>query len=128
MEREAQVGKYVSRVTHEGKQLIVLDVAGKTEAQGLEAWTEMKQELLKEKGVCLILVDTRNITMSPALVNKAREAGMVVKKNPGNRFAFVGLTGLQKSTAQLIADGLRFHAHFTKTPEEAREWLVREED
>lgn len=122
------MAKYVSRVTHKGKQLIVLDVAGKTEEQGLEAWTEMKQELLKEKGVCLILVDTRNVTMSTTLVNKAREAGMAVKKIHGNRFAFVGLTGLQKSTAQLIANGLHFHTHFTKTPEEAREWLVKEED
>ena len=89
------MAKYVNRITHKGKGLIFLDVAGKTEEQGLEAWAEMKPELMKEEGVCLILVDTRQVTMSPALVNKAKDAGSVVRKDPRNRFAFVGLTGLR---------------------------------
>ena len=36
-------------------------------------------------------------------------------------------SSLQKSTAQVIAKGIRLNAHFSKTQEEAKEWLVKEE-
>ena len=57
---------------------------------------------------------------------KAKEAAATLKENPGNRIVFVGLTALRKSTAQFIARGLHVDAHFCKTLEEGREWLVKE--
>ena len=101
------MGKYVTRIAHKGQQLLQMDTPGKTEEEGIVAWTEMKQELLKEQSACYILVDATGITMAPESVSRAKEAAAAMKENPDNRIAFVGMTGLQKSTAQLIAKGLR---------------------
>ncbi len=122
------MGKYVTRITHQGKQILFMDTAGMGEEDGIAAWAEMKQELQSEKGVCLILVDSTNITMAPESVSKAKEAATAMKQNPANRIAFVGLSGLQKSTAQLIAKGMRLTVHFCGTQQEARDWLVRDDD
>ena len=126
--REAKMGKYINRITHKGKQILFMDTAGMGEEDGIAAWTEMKQELLKEQGGCLILVDATGITMAPESVSRAKEAAAALRENPGNRIAFVGMTGLQKSTAGLIAKGMRLNVHFSKTQEEARDWLVKDED
>jgi hypothetical protein len=53
-------------------------------------------------------------------VDKAtKEAGIPLRGN-----AVVGLTGLQKAVAQLFGRGV----HFTDTIDEAKEWLVKEDD
>lgn len=119
------MGRYVKRITYKGKQLLFMDSRGTDEQQGIEAWIEMKEEVLKEKGVCLILVDATGISMAPGSVGRAKEAAAGLKENPGNRIAFVGMTALQRSTAQVIAKGIRLNAHFAKTQEEAKEWLVK---
>ena len=120
------MGRYVRRIAHKGKSIVFMDTPGSDEQQGIEAWDEMKQVLGKETNGCLILIDSRNITMAPAAVNKAKEAASALKAHPGNRVAFVGLSGLQKSTAQLIARGLRVDAYCCDSMDEAREWLVQE--
>lgn len=103
-----------------------MNTAGATEEQGMAAWEEMRQELLKGQDIHLILVDGTNIAIAPASVSKAKEAAAVVKRDARNRVAFVGLTALQKSTAQLIAKGIHLEARFFKTLEEGKEWLVKE--
>jgi hypothetical protein len=127
-DEEAQMGKYVTRITYKGKEMLFMDTAGVSEEGGIAAWEEMKQELLKGEDTHLILVDGTGIAIAPGSVSKAKEAAAVVKRNPDNRVAFVGLTALQKSTAQLIAKGIHLEARFFRTLEEGKEWLVKEDD
>ena len=120
------MGRYVRRIAHKGKSIVFMDTPGLNEVQGIEAWEEMRQVLAKETNGCLILVDSRNIIMSPAAVNKAKEAASALRAHPGNRVAFVGLTRIQKTTALLMAKGLRVDAYCCDSMDEAREWLVKE--
>ncbi len=121
------MGKYIQTITHKGTRILFMDTAGVSEEGGIEAWTEMKQELLRKQDVHLIMVDGSNIAIAPASVSKAKEAAAVIKQDPRNRIAFIGLTALQKTTAQLIAKGIRVEAQFFKTREEGKEWLVAED-
>jgi hypothetical protein len=126
--REAQMGKYVKQITYKGKEILFMNAAGVNEEEGISAWEEMKQEALKRQGIRLTLVDGTNIAITPALVRKAREvAEMGEGKNAANRVAFVGLTTIQKSTANLIAKAVHLQAHFCNTLEEGKEWLVKED-
>jgi hypothetical protein len=122
------VGKYVSRTTHQGKEILILSIPNSNEEQRLEAWAEAKQVLLQQKGACLALVDVRNISLAPGSMNKAKEAAAAARKDPGNRIAFVGLTRLQSSTAQIALRTMRVRAHFCDTLDEGKAWLVREDD
>ncbi len=122
------MGKYVKRILYKGKEIIFMDAAGVSEVEGAAAWEEMEKELVKETKGCLILVDSRNITMAPAAVSKAKEAAAALKAHPRNRVVFVGMSTLQKSTAQLMARAVRLNAHFSATLEEGKEWLVTEDD
>ena len=74
----------------------------------------------------LVLVDVSHMQMTKALVNKAKEAAAAAKavgiKDKPN--AVVGLTGLQKAVAQLFGREI----HFANTVDEAKEWLVKEDD
>lgn len=120
------MGKYVRRITYKGKEMVFMDTPGAGEDEGIAAWEEMKQELSKQRDACLILVNATNITMAPGSVSKAKEAASTLRENPDNRVVFVGLSTLQQSTAQLIAKGLRVDAHFCRTLEEGKEWLVKD--
>ncbi len=120
------MGKYVRRISYWGREIVFMDTPGAGEDAGIAAWEEMKQELSKQRDACLILVNATNITMAPGSVSKAKEAASTLRENPDNRIAFVGLTTLQQSTAQLLAKSLHVDAHFCKTVDEARDWLVKE--
>ncbi len=120
------MGKYVRRITCKGKEIVFMDTPGAGEDAGIAAWEEMKEELSKQRDACLILINATNITMAPGSVSKAKEAASALRENPDNRVAFVGLSMLQQSTAQLIAKGLHVDAYFCRTMEEAKEWLVKE--
>ena len=122
------MAKYVRWITFRGKEILFMDTPGATGEAGIAAWKEMEQELRRRPDVRLILIDTTSITLESKTMAKAKDAARTVKHNPDTRIAFVGMTALQKSTAQLIAKGLHLEAHFCKTPEEARDWLVKEED
>ena len=116
----------MSRITHQGREILLLSIPNSNEAQRLEAWAEAKEVLLQQKGACLALVDVRNITLAPGSLNKAKEAAAAARKDPGNRIAFVGLTRLQASTALIALRTMHVRAHFCDTLDEGKAWLVRE--
>jgi hypothetical protein len=122
------MAKYVRWITFRGKEILFMDTPGATGEAGIAAWDEMKQELQRRPDVRLILIDTTGITLESKTMAKAKDVAKTVKYNPDTRIAFVGMTALQKSTAQLIARGLHLEAHFCKTLDEGREWLIREDD
>ena len=122
------MGKYVSRIQYKGREIIFMDARGVGEKDGIEAWEEMKREALKGQNVNLTLVDATDLTITPALVRKAREVAEMGQGKAGGRVAFVGMTTIQKSTAQLIARAVGLQAHFCGTLEEGKEWLVKEND
>jgi len=118
--------KYVEWITYKGKRILVVNGAGLSEAQYIEAMEEMKQEVLKEKDGALVLVDVSRINMTKAVVDKSKEVTNATKKAgiPDRANVVVGLTGLQKAVAQLFGRGV----HFVDTVEEGKEWAVKEDN
>ncbi len=120
------MGKYVKWITHKGKRILLVNGAGLSEAQYIEAMEELKQEVLKEKDGALVLVDVTGIDMTKAVVDKSKEVTSVTKKAgiPDKANVVVGLTGLQKAVAQLFGRGV----HFVDTIDEGKEWIAKEDD
>ncbi len=123
------MAKYVKWVTYKGKEMLFMDAAGTSPGDGMVAWEEMRQELMKERDVRLILIDATDAKMDKSTLQKAKGVVDVSKKKPGTPIACVGMNDtFQKTMAQLMATRLRLHAHFCATPEEGKEWLVKEDD
>ena len=120
--------KHGQSITHKGKQIWIMDAANKDEKACLEAWEDAKQVLAKERDGLLALIDCRNAPMTPATVKKAVEVADMVKGDPRFCVAFIGLDGVSRSTAQVYATTRHIHASFFGTAEDAKEWLVREDD
>jgi hypothetical protein len=120
------MGKYAQWITHKGKRILFVNGAGLSEAECLIAFEEMKQAILKEGTGVLVLVDVSHLKMTKAVIDKAKEATAATKaagiKDKPN--AVVGLTGIQKAVAQLFAR----ENHCADTVDEAKEWLVKEDD
>jgi hypothetical protein len=125
--REAQMGKYVNRITHKGKEMLFVNTGGVNEKEAIEAWEEMRQAIPKNPDIHLVLVDGRNVAITPAIVRKAREARSG-EAHADSQVVFVGLTPIQRTTAELVARGMRLNVHFCKTLDEGKEWLVRESE
>lgn len=118
--------KQGQQITYKGKPIWIMDAANKDEKACLEAWEDAKQVLAKERDGLLALIDCRNAPMTPATVKKAVEVADMVKGDPRFCVAFVGLTGISQSTAQVFAKTRHVHARFFDTAEDAKEWLVKE--
>ena len=120
------MGKYTQWITHKGKRMLLVNGPGLSEAQYVEAMEEMKQETLKERVGTLVLVDVSGIEMTKAVINKSKEVVNATNEAgiPDRPNVVVGLTGLQKAVAQLFGRGV----HFADTIDEAREWLVKEDE
>lgn len=120
------MAKYVQWVTYQGKRMLLVNCARLGEAEIIAAFDEMKDELLKDRAGPIVLIDVSGIDMTTAVISKAKELTAVTRdagmKDGPN--AIVGLTGLQKAVAQLFGRGV----HFTDSVEEAKEWLVREDE
>jgi hypothetical protein len=120
------MGKYVQWTTHKGKRLLFLNAKGLREAEYIVAMEEMRQALLKERDGTLVLVDATGTEMTTQTTNRAKEIAAATKAKgiPDRPSVVVGLTGLQRAVAQLFGRGI----HFSGTIEEAKEWLVKEDD
>lgn len=120
------MGKYVQWTTYKGKRMLFLNAKGLREAEYMAAMEEMKQELLKERDGTLVLVDATKTEMTTLTTNKAKEVAAATKAKgiPDRPSVVVGLTGLQRAVAQLFGRGI----HFSSTVEEAKEWLVKEDN
>jgi hypothetical protein len=120
------MGKYVQWISHKGKRILFVNGAGLREAQYIEAMEEMKQEILKEREGAMVLVDATKTEMTTPTVNKGKEVAAATKAKgiPDRPSVVVGLTGLQRAVAQLFGRGI----HFSGTIEEAKEWLIKEDD
>jgi hypothetical protein len=120
------MGKYVQWITHKSKKILFLNAKGLREAEYMVAQEELKQELLKERKGALVLVDATGTEMTTKSTNKAKEVAAATKAEgiPDGPSVVVGLTGLQKAVAQLFGRGV----HFSSTIEEAKDWLVKEDD
>lgn len=124
------MGKYVRRITYKGKGILFLDGRGLQEEEYIASWDEMEQELLKDRNGSLVLMDATGAAMTTATVNRARQAADAAKAKgiPNSASAFVGLSRLQKVTAQLAIAPLHLNVCFCNTLEEGKEWLVNEDE
>ena len=120
------MGKNLQWMTHKGKRMLFLNAAGMREAEYMAALEEMKHELLKECDGTMVIVDATKTEMTTATVNKAKEVAAATKAKgiPDRPGVVVGLSGLQRAVAQLFGRGI----HFASTIEEAKEWLVKEDN
>ena len=119
-------GRYVQWTTRKGERILFVNVAGMREAEYIAALEELRQELLKERTMALVLVDLTKTRMTTATVNKAKEVSAATKAAgiPFRPNAIVGPTRIQNSAADLSASKL----HFADTVEEAKDWLVKQDD
>ena len=120
------MAKYVQFITYKGKLILHTNAASLEEAEFVVALEEMKQALLKEGQGTLALTDVTGIKLTKAFVNKAKEVTAALEKTLGwgRPSAIVGITGLQKSVAQLFSKGV----YYANSIEEAKEWLVKESE
>jgi hypothetical protein len=121
------MAKYVSRITYKGKEMLFMNARGVNEEEAIAAWEEMRQEILKKQNTRLTLIDGTDIAITPAILRKAKEASSG-EADPDSRAVFVGMTPIQRSTAELIARGMHLNVHFCNTLEEGKEWLVKEDN
>ncbi len=120
------MGKHVEWITYKGKRILFLNANNLSEAEYIAGQEELKQEVLKDRSSPLVLVDATKTPMTAAATKKAKELA-AANKDAGiedGPSAIVGLTGLQRATAQLFGRGI----HFAKDLEEAKEWLIKEDD
>ncbi len=120
--------KYARQITYKGRRIWFLDAANRNEQEVPAAFEEARQVLVKEREGGLFLIDGRNMPVSMAILNKAKEAAEMAKDDPRYRVAFVGLAGMTKSMAEIHAKTRRVNARFFNTVEEAEEWLIQEAD
>jgi len=120
------VGKYVQWIEHKGVRIIFLNGKGLNEADNFSAQEELKEELLRDRSSPPVLVDLSKTAMTQKTANKSKEVAAATKAAglPDGPTAVVGLNKLQKAVAQLFSRG----SHFFDSIEEAKEWLVREEN
>jgi hypothetical protein len=118
------MGKYTKWITYKDKRILIVDVARLDEAKIIAGFEEMQQELFKDRGAPLLLIDISGIDMTTAVINKAKELTAATKEAgiQDGPNVIVGLTGLQKAVAQLFARNV----HFSGSVVEAREWLVKQ--
>jgi hypothetical protein len=120
------MGKYAQWITHKGVKILFLNGKGLPETEYIAALEELKQELLKARSTVPVLTDMSNTTMTQNTTNKAKEVAADTKAAgiPDGPSAVVGLSTLAKAVAQMFARG----SHYFNTVEEAKEWLVKEEN
>ncbi len=120
------MGKYAQVITHKGKRILFIDAAGLSEAECLAAFDEMEEALLKDKNGILVLMEVTGLELKKSLIDKAKAVTASTKAAGyhDKASAVVGLTGLQKSVAQLFARG----THWADSMDEAKEWLIKEDD
>ena len=120
------MGKHVQWIEHKGVRIIFLNGKGLNEADNFSAQEELKEELLRDRSSPPVLVDLSKTAMTQKTANKSKEVAAATKAAglPDGPTAVVGLNKLQKAVAQLFSRG----SHFFDSIEEAKEWLVREEN
>lgn len=95
------MGKHVDWITHRGRNIPFVNVAGLNQADYIAALEEMKQGLLRDRNAPLALIDLAKTAWTPVTVDKAKEVAGAIKK-AGAEYgpnSIVGMTPLQKSTA-----------------------------
>ena len=120
------MGKHVQWIEHKGVRIIFLNGKGLNEADNFSAQEELKEELLRDRSSPPVLVDLSKTAMTQKTANKSKEVAAATKAAglPDGPTAVVGLNKLQKAVAQLFSRG----SHFFDSIEEAKEWLVKEEN
>ena len=119
--------QYARPVTYKGKQIWRLDAANKAQEAVLAAWDEAMQVMANNPEGCLSFIDATGMPMSIAVLNKMRKTADMARGDPRYRVAFIGMTGVAKSTAQVHATTRRVNARFFDTAESAMEWLIEED-
>ena len=120
------MGKHVEWITYKGKRILFLNANSLGEADYIAAQEELREEILKDRSSPLVMVDATKTPMTAAATKKAKEVAAANKEAgiQDGPSVVVGLTGLQRATAQLFGRGI----HFCGTLEEGKEWLVKEDD
>jgi hypothetical protein len=120
------MGKYAQWITHKGKRILFVNLAGLKEAEYIAGLEEMKQVLLEDRSAPPLLTDMSKTRCTIATVKKAKEVDGAIKNATigYGPHSIVGLNMLQKT----IVDLSTRHAFYTDSIQEAKDWLVEQDD
>jgi len=117
-------------IEHKGKRILVVKFAGiKEEKVYVEAFADLEREILRqpERQFVPLVVDVSDTRVTRAVIDRAKKMMERAKAKgiPDSPVALVGLVGTQKvivSAMQVIRPDI----HLARSPEEAKEWIVKQ--
>jgi hypothetical protein len=124
--RRARMGR-VRFITHEGKQILFIDVTNCAAEEVIELLTEVQRIVTAQppKSV-LTLSDLTGAQFSRATITRMKEVA-VFDRPYVKRAAFVGAESLPKVFYEALKTFSQREFRKFKTGEQAMDWLVREE-
>ena len=114
------MGHYVEILTHNGKEIVYLNMEGLDEAEQLKAIDEA-DKLFATKNNILNLTNVSNTVTTPAITEKANNLNSKYKANIKAQ-AILGVGGMKR----IIAQGMNRGMYFAKNIDEAKDWLVKQ--
>ena len=114
-------------VTHQGKQILLIDYSGCTRQALLDILKEGERIVLEQPpGSVLTLADVTGVQVSKDVIEEAKKVA-VRERDRVKRAAIVGI----ESVPKVLFDSVRTFAareyHTFATREEAMDWLVKED-
>ena len=107
-------------IEYENHKILFLDMAGKDEEEILWSHPSLKEGMVKNK-IVLLLLDTTNTRTTEKIKESSVETIKYVEQHNGPTLtALIGLRGIQKMIANAITKGI----YFAKDREDGCRWLV----
>ena len=118
------MGERDTFITHQGKELLLVDFANLKADQFIQAIGEAKKFLLGlGKKDLLVLYDVSNSRVSPEVVDTLKEAAKATHPFIKRR-AVVGISGLQRVILNAVNVFTGEDIRPFETPEQAKDWLA----
>ena len=114
------MGQYIEVLTHNGKEIIYLNMEGLNEADQLKAIDEA-DKFFATKNNILNLTNVGNTITTPAVTEKANNLNNKHRANIKAQ-AVLGVSGMKR----IIAQGMNRGMYFAKNIEDAKDWLTKQ--
>jgi hypothetical protein len=115
-------------LTHQGKQILLVDYSGCTRQTLLDILEERERIVLAQpKGSVLMLVDATGAQFSKDVVEEVKVVA-VRERDRVKRAALVGAEGVPKVFVDAVSHFAARDYHAFPTRETALDWLVQEDD
>ncbi|MGH9492157.1 MAG: hypothetical protein ACRD2K_01525 [Terriglobales bacterium] len=113
-------------ITHQGKQILLIDYSGCTRQALLDILKESERIVLAQPpGSVLTLADVTGVEVSKDVVDEAKKVA-VRERDRVKRAAIVGIESVPKVLFDAVQTFAAREYHTFATREEALDWLVQE--